>query len=623
MISDKQISETFERATQEFRDSAEYRDLVSGRAAPETVREFFRNLFRTHYLSSHIVALCFASLPSGSSESLKENLLEEMGRSENQPPHAALLLEMARRLNFSPAEIDGLIDDARQRVALFSAARLPAATLRELCLSVLLETMSFEFMLSRCSGEIAAALKERYAIDASALRWFELHSEVDIRHAEEGLTVVRDYLEFHQIADDLFERIAGATLGESVFRRHYFPLKSRQLARIKAAPAKTKPIQSLAIYRMRIPFHQAFRHALKSREESDAVIVKVTGGDGRIGFGESLPRSYVTGETVESMIGYIRQTLAPKILGASFAPGWETFEYLDSVRADWTRSDSRNAPVIAWNAAFCAVELALLDWSLRADAAALADLLPAARYEVIYSGVISADRPEDAAALARRMARLGLRQIKVKIGTADDFARLEAVRQVVGAAVALRADANGAWSAEEAVERLSRLASFDLCAVEQPVRADDLAGLRRVRDELGIAVVADESLVTAEQARRLIELRACDVFNIRLSKCGGVTGSLALLELAQTAGIKIQIGAQVGETAILSAAGRALAAHAPALFAAEGSFGTWLLAEDLALESVAFGYGGRAPLLKSRGLSVTVNEDALERFASAKDELRQ
>ncbi len=71
----------------------------------------------------------------------------------------------------------------------FCAARAPVATPRELCLSVLLETMSFEFILSRCSGEIAGALTSRYASANAALRWFALHSEVDIRHAEEGVMI--------------------------------------------------------------------------------------------------------------------------------------------------------------------------------------------------------------------------------------------------------------------------------------------------------------------------------------------------------------------------------------------------------------------------------------------------
>jgi muconate cycloisomerase len=623
MISADQIAEAFDAATQELRNSSEYRNLVSGEATGESAREFLRNVFRTHYLSSHIVALCFAALPSTAAELLKENLMEEMGRSDEEKPHSALLLEMARGLGFSDSEIGGLIADARERVALFCAARVPAATLRELCLGVLLETMSFEFMLSRCSSEIAAALTARYSIPKSALHWFALHSEVDIRHAEEGLSVVLDYLAFHRIADDLFHQIARSSLGDHMFVRHYFPPRSRRLAQMKAAAEKYRRVESITIYRLRIPFHQAFCHALQSREESDAVIVKIRDTDGRIGFGESLPRSYVTGETVESMIARIRERLVPKIFGEKFAPGWETLEYLQAVQPDWTKPDRDEQQVISWNAAYCAVELALLDWSLRCDGCALGDVLAPVRYEVVYSGVISADAPVDVAAMAQRMARLGLRQIKIKVGTDDDAARLDAVRRAVGDAVELRADANGAWSAGEAIEQLGRLGQFKLAAIEQPVPAGDFAGVKRVRNESGVPVMADESLVTLEQARRLIDLGACDFFNIRLSKNGGVAGSLAIARLAREAGIKIQVGAQVGETAVLSAAGRAFAAHAPALEFAEGSFGSWLLTEDIAFENVAFGYGGRAPLLQSRGLGVTINDAALERVTVEKHELRR
>ena len=621
MISVERITQVFDNATREFRDSDAYRDLIAGDAAAQAAREFVCSVFRTHYLSSHIVALCFAALPSGAAELLKENLLEEMGRSEHEQPHSALLLQMTRGLAFSEGEIDGLIADARRRVADFCATRVPAATLREICLSVLLETMSFEFMLSRCSSEIAAALTKHYGFPSPALRWFELHSEVDLRHAEEGVTVVRDYLDFHGIADDLFDRIAALTLGDNLFARHYFPPASRRKTRTRALPARARHIEAITIYQLRIPFHRSFRHALQSREESDSVIVKVTGSDGRSGYGEGLPRSYVTGETAESLVAHIRQQLAPRIFAEAFAPGWETFEYLQSAMPEWTKSDHASGRVIAWNAAFCAVELALLDWSLRADHCALADLLPPGRLDVVYSGVISADAPGEAAALAQRMARLGLRQIKVKVGTGDDAARLEAVRNAAGDAVELRADANGAWSADKAIESLRRLAKFKLAAIEQPVAAEDFAGMKAVRDHGGVAVMADESLVTLDQARRLIELDACDCFNIRLSKNAGIAGSLAAAKLAAEHGVRIQIGAQVGETGILSAAGRTLAAHLPELAFAEGSFGTWLLSEDVTYESVAFGTGGRAPLLKTRGLSVTVRDDALERLSAAKHEI--
>ena len=177
MISRKQIRAAYEQASSEFTESREFQLLVSGQAGPAFVREFIRNVFRTHYLSAHIVALCFAALPSQAAALIKENLLEEMGHTPEEPPHSALLLELAEGCGFTASEIDGLIDDARRRVGEFCAARVTLPTLREICLAVLIETLSFEFMLSRCSATIAATLSSRYAIPKTALRWFELHLE--------------------------------------------------------------------------------------------------------------------------------------------------------------------------------------------------------------------------------------------------------------------------------------------------------------------------------------------------------------------------------------------------------------------------------------------------------------
>ena len=311
MVAAQQIVKYFEQATEDFKQAAEYRALVGGGADTASAHEFLRNIFRTHYLSAHIVALCFASLPSTAAEMLKENLLEEMGRSEHEPPHSQLLLEMVRAVGFNEDEINQLIADARNRIALACASRVPVATLRELCLSVLLETMSFEFMLSRCASELATTLSGKYAIPRAALRWFALHSEVDIRHAEEAITVIQDYIQFYQISGALFDHIAGFTLGDKLFCRHYFPPSSKLKNRSKAV--EPLRVEALTVYRLRIPFHQVFSHALHSREESDAIIVKVSDSDRRSGFGEALPRAYVTGETTESMVARLRDFFAPRI----------------------------------------------------------------------------------------------------------------------------------------------------------------------------------------------------------------------------------------------------------------------------------------------------------------------
>jgi muconate cycloisomerase len=112
-----------------------------------------------------------------------------------------------------------------------------------------------------------------------------------------------------------------------------------------------------------------------------------------------------------------------------------------------------------------------------------------------------------------------------------------------------------------------------------------------------------------------------DFFNVRVSKCGGLARSHAIARRAAAAGVGVQVGSQVGETAILSAAGRHLAAALPEVAFVEGSFGTLLLAEDVSVESVRFGHLGEAPLLTGPGLGIRVVEARLRRRALAVREL--
>jgi pyrroloquinoline quinone (PQQ) biosynthesis protein C len=223
MVSEKQIADAFGKAAAEFAGSDAVSKLLAGKSSSAEVADFVKNVVRTHSLSSHIVAFLYASLPTAAAEMIRENLLEEMGVGGNRQPHSALLLVLARGARFSPEEIEKLLDDSRQQIRVFCAQKIPFPTLQELCLSMLLETESFEFLLSRYSSRISDALLRHYGFSKESLRWFELHSEVDICHAEEGLAVIRDYLAFHRIDDAHFERILETTFAKNVFLKRYFP----------------------------------------------------------------------------------------------------------------------------------------------------------------------------------------------------------------------------------------------------------------------------------------------------------------------------------------------------------------------------------------------------------------
>ncbi len=361
------------------------------------------------------------------------------------------------------------------------------------------------------------------------------------------------------------------------------------------------------IYALRIPFVEAFAHSLKDRKFSDSFVVRLVGADGTTGFGEGAARRYVTGETVERSLEYIKNRLFPAVQSNEINSG----DLLESP----ILLDEKSSDGVVLNAARAAVEIALFDLILKNRNQSLGAILPPVREAVIYSGVITAGTVETAVKHARRAKLFGIKHLKIKIGADDDVSRVAAIREIVGADVSLRVDANGAYSVRQAIEILKKLAPFGIDAVEQPVPRGEIEDLIAVKKNSPIPVMVDESLVTLDDARRLAETSACDFFNLRLSKCGGIANTLQMAKIAAQAGIGLQIGCQVGETAILSAAGRHVAAHLENVEFVEGSFGNLLLTEDVSRAPINFGYGGRAPVLRGLGLGVQVREEILEKYA--------
>lgn len=382
-------------------------------------------------------------------------------------------------------------------------------------------------------------------------------------------------------------------------------------------------IRSCTIYAISVPFVETFSHSAKRRARSDSVVVRLEAWDGSVGYGEGAPRRYVTGETTEASIEHIRRVLWPAVAERDYeklVPCDDPLAALADVHESLPVEAGEG--VTAFNAARSAVEVALLDCLLHSQAMSLAEVLPPRRASVTYGAVVSSGSTESCVRRARRLKLFGMREVKIKIREKPDVERVRAVREVMGREARLRVDANGAFQTEDAVEVAKALAALDVAAFEQPTpRRLCAGGLSEVRRQSKIPVMADESLITEGDARALIGSGACDYFNLRVSKCGGIAQTLKLARMAQAAGVRLQLGSQVGETAILSAAGRHLAAHLESLEFVEGSYGKLLLAEDLSREAVQFGHAGRAPILRGPGLGVRVREEVLARYALQKIQL--
>ena len=611
MTVEETIVSVLEGTTAEALEDQRLRRLISGQMTREELRKFFRHFIVTHLNSVQILSFLLSLAPRDAAGLVRENLLEEMGLVEGEKAHPEMLIDLAQGLGFSHGDILRLSAEADEVRGAFASTIVPYRTLRDLGLSILLETVTFETFLSRISDRVAEALTNHYQVSTDEVRWFTLHGEVDVRHAEEGRQVVRTYISHYRFSESEVERIVRSTFAKNVILDRYFP---------DDPPSSHVPgplrLAVVEILPLRIPFVRSFEHATMSRSASDAVVVRVTGRDGIRGYGEALPRPYVTGEDVATMVATLRSTVVPEVLAREFESGVAVLEQVRALAAVWSSPQGQGHSVIAWNATMCAMELALLDWAFRRAGQSLSEWLLPARDQIVYTGVIDATDPEMAGTLASRYTDAGFARIKVKIGIGDDFRRLEAVRQAAGDRVAVRVDANGAWDAASAVKALEALQPFGIEAVEQPVGPLDIKGMRRVREETGIAVIADESLITMRDAENLVREQACDVFNVRVSKCGGLLPSRAIAEFGLSAGLRVQVGAQVGETSLLSAAGRHLALHLAEVDSVEGSFGTYLLSEDITAEPVMFGDAGRGSLVLGPGLGVSVDDQIVERLAT-------
>jgi muconate cycloisomerase len=175
-------------------------------------------------------------------------------------------------------------------------------------------------------------------------------------------------------------------------------------------------------------------------------------------------------------------------------------------------------------------------------------------------------------------------------------------------------DANEAWSPSVCVERIRALEPAGLECVEQPVPHEQVQALADVRKQVQVPIMLDESLCSMIDAQRALEGGWCDRLNLRLSKCGGFIPTLRLAQFAAENGQSYQLGCQVGESAILSAAGRQFATSVRGLTAVEGSFDRHLLRSSLAYEDLTFGRGGWAPALPGSGHGAWVNDDEVDRL---------
>lgn len=363
-------------------------------------------------------------------------------------------------------------------------------------------------------------------------------------------------------------------------------------------------IKAIDLYVVNLPFNFSFGHSLAKRSSSQNIIVKVTLADGSIGYGEGIPREYVTGESVSSALKCLAQDLVPVILQ----------EESNVV----SQLNKLTLPATGGGAAWCALELAILDACARSKNLSLAEVVgKPLRNEIKYDGVVPFARREFFLAILLFYKFYGFETVKLKLGANDDdnLFKVKTARAILGNSVKLRVDVNSAWTLDQALRSAEFFRPYNVLSYEQPFAGNAWEDLQKLTAAIPEEVVLDESLRTVDEAQSLAQQRVGSGFNIRLSKVGGITAAKRIVEIASNHNINCHLGAQVGESAILSSAGRIFACTQKPFANYEGSANRFLLKNDLAQENLTASWGGKGVLDNKPGLGITVLENRLESLA--------
>jgi L-alanine-DL-glutamate epimerase-like enolase superfamily enzyme len=294
--------------------------------------------------------------------------------------------------------------------------------------------------------------------------------------------------------------------------------------------AKRPKITSVEVFPLNMALKQVMKVALATPFTADNVLVRLRTADGVTGFGESSPYSAVMGETQASDLA-----LAKSLAG--IVKGRDPFTLPQIV--DAMVGFSPTSPGIT-----AAFEMALWDICGKLTGQPVYRLLGAVRESFDTDQTIYIDTPAATAAKAREIAQRGFRSIKVKLGKTpeEDTARFRAVREAVGPDVALRTDANQGWSVADAILALRAMEPLGMEFCEQPVPSWDWAGLKHVRDNVSIPIMADESVHTPHDAITGLREGAFDMINMKLMKTGGILQAVRLAHVAAAANIPCMIG---------------------------------------------------------------------------------
>lgn len=364
------------------------------------------------------------------------------------------------------------------------------------------------------------------------------------------------------------------------------------------------PVERIDAFAVAIPLvGPGFQSAHGIARIQKSVVVKVWARDGTYGLGNVDPTPGYSSTSVEAAIATIRERLAPALLSHDAMSINCVIDTIDEAASGCFEAQA-------------AVEMAFIDLVAKHLNIAVHDYLGGAvTTELRFNAWVGASKPAAAAAEADRWNSMGFASAKIKLDgdVRADGERVRAVREAVGSGMKLRVDANGSYTVEDAIALGRNVEKFDVELFEQPVPADALLAMAKVRGAISIPIMADESITDHASLLDVIRGGCADLVKLKVMKQGGLLKCRRMIDTASAAGMRVVIGHGFG-LGVNTAAEIALAATSRDVVAGLECVGPLKTADDIVRDKLDLSMG-RLMLPPGPGLGVSLDDDKVRQYS--------
>lgn len=365
-------------------------------------------------------------------------------------------------------------------------------------------------------------------------------------------------------------------------------------------------IERVEVFGVAVPLVGEYKIAHLSQSVQKSAIVRITASNGAIGLGNVDPVEGYSEESTEQTLKALESIFAPLVIGLDPMNIHVVLQRIEAAVPNYLDAKA-------------AIEMACVDLTARALGVAVHTWLGGAvKDTLLFNAWIGILPPDVAATETAGWQKRGFRSAKIKVGgdIHADRDRIKAVREAVGPAFKLRIDANEGYDADTSIRLAQMVAQFDLQLFEQPVPADDLAGMARVRRESGgIPIMADESVLDHASLIRVIQAGAADIFKVKVMKQGGMLNTRRMIATAEAAGIRCVLGHGFG-LGVNTMAEIMLAATSANVIDGIECVGPLKTSDDIVTHKLDLSSGSIA-LPSGPGLGVALDQAKLERYRLA------